>query len=56
MVFSKRLMVRGEKGKKRKKRKGQGANGLVANQSIVMATLDWARMTDGDHPSALALP
>lgn len=39
-----------------KKRKGQGANGLVANQSWVMTTSPWARLTDGDHLSALALP
>lgn len=45
-----------KKGKKWKQRKSQGANGLVANQSWVMATLEWARLTDGDHPSILALP
>lgn len=42
--------------KKCKERKSQGANGLVANQSWVMTTLPWARLTDGDHLSALALP
>lgn len=42
--------------KVQKKRKSQGANGLVANQSWVMTTLPWARLTDGDHLSALALP
>lgn len=42
--------------KRCKERKSQGANGLVANQSWVMTTLPWARLTDGDHLSALALP
>lgn len=55
-------MVGGKKGmeckkeKKWKERKSQGANGLMANQSWVMATLEWAGLTDGDHLSALALP
>lgn len=54
----KRLMIGDgtECKKKCKERKSQGANGLVANQSWVMTTLPWARLTDGDHLSALALP